>query len=58
MHIYNDSENLNQSCDFAFDSNNWWNLPYKQFQWLAWKVWWHAPAFVTHEITWRRAYVA
>ena len=26
-HIYNESENLNESCDVAFDSNNWWNLP-------------------------------
>ena len=25
--IYNESENLNGSCDVAFDSNNWWNLP-------------------------------
>ena len=24
----NESENLNGSCDVAFDSNNWWNLPY------------------------------
>ena len=31
---------------------------HKQCQWLAWRVWWHALAFVTHEITWRRAYVA
>ena len=27
-HIYNESENLNESCDVVFDSNNWWNLPY------------------------------
>ena len=26
-HINNESENLNESCDVAFDSNNWWNLP-------------------------------
>ena len=26
-HIYNESENLNGSCDVAFDSNCWWNLP-------------------------------
>ena len=26
-HIYNESEKLNESCDVAFDSNNWWNLP-------------------------------
>ena len=26
-HIYDESENLNGSCDAAFDSNNWWNLP-------------------------------
>ena len=26
-HIYNKSENLNESCDVAFDRNNWWNLP-------------------------------
>ena len=26
-HMYNESENLNESCDIAFDSNNWWNLP-------------------------------
>ena len=25
-HIYNKSENLNESCDVAFDSSNWWNL--------------------------------
>ena len=31
---------------------------HKQCQWLTWRVWWHALAFVTHEITWRRAYVA
>ena len=30
---------------------------HKQCQWLAWRVWWHAMAFVTQEITWRRAYV-
>ena len=27
-HIYNGSENLHGSCDVAFDSNNWWNLPW------------------------------
>ena len=26
-YIYNESDNLNNSCDVAFDSNNWWNLP-------------------------------
>ena len=26
-HIYNESENLNESCDVAFDSNTWRNLP-------------------------------
>ena len=26
-HINNESGNLNESCDVAFDSNNWWNLP-------------------------------
>ena len=26
---------------------------HKQRQWLAWGVWWHALASVTHEITWR-----
>ena len=26
-HIYNESENLNESCDVAFDCNNWGNLP-------------------------------
>ena len=26
-HIHNESENLNESCDIAFDSNNWWKLP-------------------------------
>ena len=26
-HIYNEAENLNESCDVAFDSNNRWNLP-------------------------------
>ena len=26
-HIHNESENLNESCDVAFDSNNWWKLP-------------------------------
>ena len=26
-HIYDESENLNESCDVTFDSNNWWNLP-------------------------------
>ena len=26
-HIYNESENLKEGCDVAFDSNNWWNLP-------------------------------
>ena len=25
--IYSEFENLNESCDVAFDSNNWWNLP-------------------------------
>ena len=26
-HIYNESDNLNKSCDVAFDSKNLWNLP-------------------------------
>ena len=26
-HIYNEFENLNESCDFALDSNDWWSLP-------------------------------
>ena len=26
-HIYNESENLYESCDVAFHSNDWWNLP-------------------------------
>ena len=26
-HIYSESENLNESCDVAFDSNDWWTLP-------------------------------
>ena len=26
-HIYNESENFNESCAVAFDSKNWWNLP-------------------------------
>ena len=26
-HINNESENLNESCDVAFDSNDWCNLP-------------------------------
>ena len=26
-HIYIESEKLNESCDVAFDNNNWWNLP-------------------------------
>ena len=26
-HIYNESENLNESCDVAFDSINWWKFP-------------------------------
>ena len=25
--IYNESDILNEGCDVAFDSNNWWNLP-------------------------------
>ena len=33
-------------------------ISHKQCQWLALRAWWHAPAFGTHEITWRRAYVA
>ena len=28
-HIYNESENLNESCDVAFDNNNRWNRPYR-----------------------------
>ena len=56
-HIYNESENLNVSCDIAFDSKND-GIFHKQCQWLAWIVWWHALAFVTRKITWRRAYVA
>ena len=31
---------------------------HKQCQWLSWRLWWHALAFVTYEIAWRRAYVA
>ena len=27
-------------------------------QWMSWKLWCHASAFLTHEITWRQAYVA
>ena len=30
----------------------------EEYQWLALRVWWHALAFITHEITWRRASVA
>ena len=26
-YIDNESENFNESCDVAFDSNNWWYLP-------------------------------
>ena len=26
-HIYNESENLNETCDVDFDSNNWLNRP-------------------------------
>ena len=26
-HIYNESEKMKGSCDVAYDSNNWWNLP-------------------------------
>ena len=33
-------------------------VSYERWRWLAWRVWWHALAFVTHEITWHRAYVA
>ena len=29
----------------------------KRCQWLSLRVWWHALALVTHEISWRRAYV-
>ena len=31
---------------------------HKQCRWLPLRVWWHVLAFVTHEITWRRAYIA
>ena len=57
-HTYNESENLNEGCDVAFDSNNLGGMFHRQCQWLAWRVWWRALAFVTHEIIWRWAYVA
>ena len=40
-HIYNESENLNESCDICGCG-----IFHKQCQWLAWRVWWHALAFV------------
>ena len=27
-------------------------------QWLTWRLWWYMLAFISHEITWRRTYVA
>ena len=33
-------------------------ISHKWCQWFAWRVWWHVVAFVTHEITRHRAYIA
>ena len=33
-------------------------ISHDRCQWLALRVWWHALAFVTQEITWHQAYVA
>ena len=57
-HIYNDSGNIIEGCNVAFDASGCFNFPYKRWQWLALRAWWHALTFVAHEITWNRAYVA
>ena len=56
-HIYNESVNIIEGCNVAFDTNDCWNFP-KRCQWLALSIWWHALTFITHKITWCRAYVA
>ena len=52
-HFYNESANSIEIYDVQFDTNGPSNL----VQWLVWKAWRHAPAYVTQEITLRRAYV-
>ena len=49
--------NLIDSCDIAFDSNDWWNLLWT-FPVIGTESMVKRVAFTTHEITWRRAYVA
>ena len=42
---------LNWQLWFAFDTSDWW-IFHRRCRWLAWRVWWHALAFITHVITW------
>ena len=55
--IYNEFGNLIDSVTFLLTSVIG-GILYKRRQWLAWGLWWHALAFVTQMIIWRRAYVA
>ena len=48
-HICNEFKR-NDICDVDFDSNNWWNLP-QTVPVIGMDLWWHALAFITHEIT-------
>ena len=57
-HIYNESERIWMEVVTMLLTAIIGEIFQKQCQWLVWRVWWHALAFVTHEITWRRAYVA
>ena len=50
QHIYNESANIIEGCNVAFDTNAC-GISHKWCQWLALRVWWHVLIFITHEIT-------
>ena len=56
-HIYKESANITEGCNVACDTKVA-GISNKRCQWLPLRVWWHALALVTHEISWHRAYVA
>ena len=56
-HIYNESANISKYCNVVFTPMIA-GISHKRWQRLGVRVWGHALAFVTNEITWRRAYVS
>ena len=56
-YIYNESANIIEGCNVTLTPVIA-SISHKRCQWLALRVWWLAPAFGIHEVTWHRAYVA